>query len=166
MRDRWCCRLSFLDTNTYIDIVQFLSHGQLFETPCTTAHQDLLSHFTISWCLLKLIPIELMIPSKYLILCSPLLLLPSIFPNIRVFSNESGLHIRWPKYWSFSISPSNECSGLISCMIGWFELLAVQETPKSLLLNHSSKAPVPQLSLLYGPTLTSIHDYWKNHSFD
>ena len=100
---------------------------------------------------------------------SPLLLLPSLFPSIRVFSNESALHIRWPKYWSFSlrISPSNEYSGLISFRTDWFDLLAVQGTLKE-------SSPTPQfksissstLSLLYGPTLISIHDYWKNHSFD
>ena len=106
-------------------------------------------------------------PSNHLILCRPLLLLPSIFPSIRVFSNESALHIRWPKYWSFSfnISPSNEYSGLISFRLDWFDFLAVQGTLES--------SPTPQfksisssvLSLLYGPTLTSIHDYLKNHSF-
>ena len=91
-------------------------------------------------------------------------LLPSVFPSIRVFSNESVLPIRWPKYWSFSfsISPSNEYSGLISFRMDWLDLLAVQGTLKSLLQHHSSLV----LSLLYGPTLTSIHDYWKNHSFD
>ena len=96
--------------------------------------------------------------------CRPLLLLPSILPSIRVFSNESVLHIRWPKYWSFNfnISPSNEYSGLISFRTDWLDLLAVQGTLKSLLQHHSSKASI----LLYGPTLTSIHDYWKNHSFD
>ena len=109
------------------------------------------------------------IPSNHLILCRPLLLLPSIFLNIRVFSNESGLHIRWPKYWSFSfsISPSNEQSGLISFRIAWLNLLAVQGTLKSLF-------PTPQfkrvnslaLSFLYCPSLTSKHDYQKNHSFD
>ena len=107
---------------------------------------------------------ELVLPSNHLILYHPLLLLPSVFPSIRVFSNESVLPIRWPKYWSFSfsISPSNEYSGLISFRIDWFDLLAVQGTLKSLLQHHSSLV----LSLLYGPTLTSIHDYWKNHSFD
>ena len=104
--------------------------------------------------------IESVIPSNHLILCRPRLLLPSIFPSITVFFNESGLHIKWPKYWtfSFSISPSNEYSGLISFRIDWFDLLAVQGILKSLLLSA--------LSFLYGPTLTSIHDYWKNHSFD
>ena len=97
---------------------------------------------------------------------SSLLLLPSIFPRIRVFSNESVLRIKWPKYYSFSFStsPSNEYSGLISFRIDWLDLLAVQETLKSLLWHHSLKASV--LSLLYGPTLTSIHDSWENYSFD
>ena len=110
---------------------------------------------------------EWMMPSNHLILCRPLLLLPSIFPSIRVFSNESGLHIRMSKYWSFGTSLSNEFSGLISSRINWFDLLAVQGTVKGLIKHYSSKASVLQvLSLLYGPTLISVHDYWKNHSFD
>ena len=116
--------------------------------------------------LLKLVPIESMMPSNHLILCCPLLLLPTIFPNIRVFSNESALRITWPKYWSLSISPSDEYSRLISFMIDWFDLLAVQGTLKS--------SPAPQfesinssaLSLLYDPTLTSVYDDWKNYRFD
>ena len=98
----------------------------------------------------------------------PLLLLPSIFPSIMVFSNESALCIRWPKFWSFSfsISPSNECSGLISFRIDWFDLHAVQGSLKSLLQHHSSKASILWTRLHYGPTLTSVHGYWKNHSFD
>ena len=110
--------------------------------------------------------VESVMPSNHLILRRPLLLLPSIFPSIRVCSNESVLHIRWPKYWSFSfsISPSNEYSGLISFRIDWFDLLAVQGTLKSLLQHHSSKASI--LSLLFGSTLTSVDDYWKNYSFD
>ena len=109
---------------------------------------------------------ESVMPSNHLILCQSLLLLPSIFPSIRVFSNESILCIRWPKYWSFSfsISPSKEYSGLISFRSDWFHLLAVQGTLKSLLQHHSSKASTPALSFLYSPTLKSIHDYWKNHS--
>ena len=109
-----------------------------------------------------------MMPSNHLILCCPLLLLPSIFPSIRVFSNESVLHIRWLKYWSFSfsISPSNEYSGLISFRIDWLDLLAVQGTLKSLLQHHGSKTSILWCSVLYSSTLTSIHDYWKNHSFD
>ena len=119
-------------------------------TPWTAAHQASLS-ITNSWSLLKLMPIESVMPSNYLILCRPLLLPPSIFPSIRVFSNESALHIRWPKYWSFSfnISLSNEYLGLISFRMNWLDLLAVQETLKSLLQHHSSKAQFfsAQLSL-------------------
>ena len=108
-------------------------------------------------------------PSRHLILCHPLLLLPSIFPSIRVFSNESALHSRWPKYWSFSfnINPSNEHPGLISFRMDWLDLLVGQGTLKSLLQHHSSKRiNSSSFTFLYGPTLTSIHDYWKNHSFD
>ena len=105
--------------------------------------------------------IESAMPSNHLILRHPLLLPPSIFPSIEVFSDESVLRIRWPKYWSFSfsISPSNEYSELISFRMDWLDLLAVQGALKGLLQHHTSKA-----SILYGPTLTSIHDYWKNHS--
>ena len=115
----------------------------------------------------QLVSIESVMPSNHLILCRPLLLLPSVFPSIRVFSKEAVLHIRWAKYWSFSfsISPSNEYSGLISFRIDWFDLLAAQEqesSSSSQFENISSSAP----SFLYGPTLTSIHDGWKNHSFD
>ena len=114
----------------------------------------------------KLMSIESVMPSNHLILCCPLLLMPSIFPSITVFSNESALPVRWPKYWSFNFSPSNEYSRLISCRIDRLDLLVVHGTLKS--------SPTPQfksisslvLSFLYGPTLTSIHDYWKNHSFD
>ena len=108
-------------------------------------------------------------PSSHLILCHPLLLPPSIFPRIRVFFNKSVLLIRWPKYWSFSfnISPSNEHPGLISFRIDWLDVLAVQGTLKSLLQHHSSKALILQYSaFFYHPTLTSIHDYWRNHSLD
>ena len=106
---------------------------------------------TNSWSFLKLMSIESLMPSNHLILCHPLLLLPSILPNIMVFSNESGLHIRWPKYWSFSfnISPSNEYSGLISFRIDWLNLLAVQGTLKSLLQHHSSKASILQCSAFF-----------------
>ena len=115
--------------------------------------------FTIYQSLLKLMSVESVMPSN-------LLLLPSIFPSIRVFSNESALHIRWPNYWSFSFSIglSNESSGLISFRIDWFDLFAVQGTLKNLL--HYESVSSLALSLLYGPTLTSVHDYWKNHSFD
>ena len=123
--------------------VQLLSHVWLFVTPWTAAHQDSLS-ITNSWSLLKLVSIELVMPSNHFILCHPLLLPPSIFPSIKVFSNESVLRIRWPQYWSFSfsISPSNEYSGLISCRMDWLDLLAVQGTLKSLLQHPSSKASI------------------------
>ena len=135
-------------------------------TPWTAACQASPS-ITNSQSLLKLMSIEPVMPSNHLILCCPLLLLPSIFPSIRVFSNDSVLCIRWPKYWIFSISPSNEYLGLTSFRIDWFDLLAVQGTSQE-------STPTPQfkninssvLSFLYSPTLTSIHDYWKNHSFD
>ena len=121
--------------------VQLLSHVQLFATPWTGAHQASLS-ITNSRSLLKLMSIEWVMPSNHLIFCHPLLLPPSIFPSTRVFSNESVLHIRWPEYWSFSfnISPTNEHPGLISFMMDWLDILAVQGTLKSLLQNHSSKA--------------------------
>ena len=142
-------------------LVQSLSRVQLFATPWIAACQASLS-ITNSQSLLKLMSIELVMPSNHLILCHPLLLPPSIFPSNRVSSNESVLHIRWPKYWSFSVSicPSNEYSGLISLRMGWFGLICCprdsQESP-----------PTPQfksinslaLSFLYSPTLTSIHDY-------
>jgi len=123
--------------------VQSLSCVWLFVTPCTAACQTSLS-ITNSLSLLKLMSIELVRPSNYLILCCPLLLLPSIFPNTRVFSNELVLRIRWPKYWSFSfsISPSNEYSGLIFFRMDWLDLLAVQGTLKSLFQCHSSKASI------------------------
>ena len=116
----------------------------------------------------KPMSIKLVMPFNHLILWCPLLFLPSIFPSIRVFSNESALHIWCPKYWSFSfnISPSNEYSRLISFRMDWLDLLEVQGTLKSLLQHHSSKASILRLSFLYSPTLTSIHDYWKNHSKD
>ena len=120
-----------------------LNHDQLFATPWTAVHQASLS-ITNSQSLLKFMPIELLMPSNHLVLCRPLLLLPSILPNIRVFSNESVLCIRWPKDWSFSFSIifSNEYLGLVSCRIDWFHLLTVQGTPKSLLQHHSSKVSV------------------------
>ena len=137
-------------------------------TSQTAACQASLS-ITSSQNLLKLMSIALVMPSNHLILCRPLLLLPSNFPSIRVFSNESALHIRWPKYWnfSFSISPSNEYSGLISFKIDWLDLLAVQGTLKSLLQHHSSKASILWRSAFFTVQLSHfIHDYWKNHSFD
>ena len=149
----------------------FFSHqvvSKLFVTPWTVALQASLS-FTISRTLLKFMSVESVMPSNHLILCHPLLFLPSIFPNIRVFSNESALPFRWPKYcsFSFSISPSNEYSELISFRIDWLDLLAVLGTLKSLLQHHSSKASILQCSAFFMvQLLTSIHDHWKNHSFD
>ena len=130
--------------------VQSLGHVWLFETPWTAAHQASLS-ITNSWSLLKLLSIESVMPSNHLILWHPLLLLPSMFPSIRVFSNESVLLIRWPNYWSFSfsISPSNEYSGLISFRMDWLDLLAVQEILKSLLQHHSSKVSIIQCSAFF-----------------
>ena len=116
--------------------VQSLSHVQFFETPWTAPHQASLS-FSISQSLLKLMSSESVIPSSHLILCHSPLLLPSIFPHTRVFSTELAFHIRWPKHWSFSISPSNENSGLLSFMTDWFDHLAVQGTLKSLLQQHN-----------------------------
>ena len=121
-------------------IVQLPSPVQIFAIPWTVAGQAFLS-FALSWNLLRLMSIELMMPSNHLILCRPLPLPPSVFPSIRVFSSESVLHIRWPKYWSFSfnISPSNEYSALISFRMDWLDLLAIQGTPKSLLQYHIQK---------------------------
>ena len=130
--------------------VQSLSLVWLFATPWTAAHQASLS-ITNSWSLLKLMSIKSVMLSNHLILCHPLLLLPSIFPSIRVFSNGSALLIRQPKYWTFSfiISPSNEYSGLISYRMDWLDLLAVQGTLKSLLQHHSSKASILQHSVFF-----------------
>ena len=147
--------------------VQSLSCVWIFVTPWTAARQASMS-FTNYWALLKLMSTESVMPSNYLILCHPLLLLPSVLPNIRVFSNESVLHIRWPKNWSisYSKSPSNEYWGLISFRIDWFDLLAVQGTlrvfSKATVQKHQFFGTHLSLSL----TLTSIHDYWENHSFD
>ena len=125
-----------------IGSVQSLSHVWLFATPWTAARQASLS-ITNSWRAPKLMSIESVMPSSHLILCRPLLLLPSIFPSIRVFSNESILHIKWPKYWSFSfVNPSSEDPGPISFRMDWLDLLAVQGTLKSLLQHHSSKASI------------------------
>ena len=143
----------------FVVVIQLLSRVQLFATSWAAARQAFL-FFTISRSLLKLISTESVMPSNHLILCHPLLLLPSTFPSIRVFSDESALRIRSPKYWSFgfSISSSNEYSGLISFRIDWFDLLAVQGALKSLLQHHSLKASILQCS-----ALTSVHDYWKTH---
>ena len=146
--------------------VQLLSHVRLFATPWTAAHQASLS-ITNSQSLLKLMSIKSVMRSNHLILCHPLLLLPSIFPSIRVSSSESVLHIRWPKYWSFSISPSNEYSGLISFRIDWFDLLAVQGTLKSLLQLHSSKASILQCSAFFVVQLSRPYmTDRKKHSFN
>ena len=146
------------------------SHSVVFDsaTPWTAARHTSLS-ITNSRSPPKLMSIELVMPSNYLILCHPLLLLLSIFPSIRVFSSKLTLLIRWPKYWSFSfsISPSNEYSGLISFRIAWFDFLAVQGTLKNLLQRHSSKASILHHSAFcMVQLLTSVCDYWKNHSFD
>ena len=149
--------------------VQSLSRVRLFATPWIAACQASLS-ITNSWSLLRLTSIESAMPSSHLILWHPLLLLPPIPPSIRVFSNESTLHLKWPKYWSFSFSiiPSKEIPGLISFRMDWLDLLAVQGT-------HSQESsPTPQLksinslvlSFLHSPTFISIHDKWKNHSLD
>ena len=159
---RECCLLHII-LHQFLS-VQLLIGVQLFATPWIAARQASLS-VTNSRSSPKLMSIESVMPSSHLLLCCPLLLLPSIFSSIRVFSNELALHIRWPKYWSFSISPSNEYSEFISFRIDWFDLLPrdSQEsspTPQFKNINFSA------LGLLYGPTLTSIPDYWKNHSFD
>ena len=147
---------------------QSLSRVRLIATPWIAAHQASLS-ITNSRSSLRLTSIESVMPSSHLILYCPLLLLPPIHPSIRVFSNESTLRMRWPKYWSFSfsISPSKEIPGLISFRMDWLESLAVQGTLKSFLQHHSSKASILQRSAFFTvPTFTSIHDHWKNHRLD
>ena len=145
---------------------QSLSRLRLFATPWTAARQASLS-ITNFRSLLKLMSIESVMPSNHLILCSSLLL-PSILTSIRVFSSESFLRIMWPKYWSFSfsISPSSEYSGLIFFRIDWSDLLAVQGALQSSPTHHHSKASILRRSAFFSPSLTSIHDYWKNHCFD
>ena len=140
-----------------VAVVQLLSRAQLFVTPWTATRQASLS-FTISQSFLKLMSIESVMPSNHFILCHPLLLLPLIFPSFRAFSNELALHIKWPKYWSlsFSISPSSEYSGLISFRMDWLDLFAVQETLKSLLQHHSSKASTLWCSAFF-TTQTDFH---------
>ena len=142
---------------------QSFSHVWLFVSSWTVARQASLS-FTITQSLLKLMSIESVMLSNHLILCCPLLLLPSVFPSTRVFSIESALCIRWPKYWSFifSISPSNEYIGLISFNIDWFDLLAPQRTQESFLAPQFESIKSSLLNLLFGPTLTVIYDCWKN----
>ena len=147
--------------------VQLLSLVWLFVTPWIAARQASLS-ITNSWSSLKLMSIESVMPSSHLILCHPLLLLPPIPPSIKVFSSESTLYMRWPKYWSFSfnIIPSKEITGLISFRMDWLDLLAVQDSQES--------SPTPQFkginssvpSFLHSPTPTAIHDHWKNYSLD
>ena len=151
MNQQFTCNLQL----STVSSVQSLSHVWLFATPWAAARQASLSS-AISWSLLKLISIKSVMPSSHLILCRPLLLLPPIPPSIRVFSNVSTLRMRWPKYWSFSlsISPSNEHPGLISFRMDWLDLLAVQGTFKSLLQHHSSKASILRRSAL---------DYWKKN---
>ena len=159
------CSIIYISSQT--SSVQSLSHIWLFVTPWTSACQASLS-ITKSRGLLKLMFIESVMSSNHLIFCHPLLFLASIFPSIRVFSNESVLHIGWPKYsgFSFSISSSNEYSGLISFRMDWLDLLAVQGTLKSLLQHHSSKASILQCPAFFIVQLSSIHNYWKSHSFD
>jgi len=153
--------------STAFSSVQSLSHVQLFAIPWTAAHQASLS-FANSRSLLKLISIESMMPSNHLILCHSLPLLPSIFPSIRVFSNESARRIRWLKYWcvSFSIRPYNEYSGLISFRIDWLDLLLSKGLSRVFSNTTVQKHQFFDAQLLYSPTLTCIHNYWKNHSFD
>ena len=136
-------------------------------TPWTVACQASLA-FTISQRLLKLTSTESVMPSNHLILCPPLLLLPSIFPRVRVFFNELDLCIRWPKYWSFSfsISPSNQYSGLMSFRIDWFDLLPAKGLSRVFSSTTIRRHQSFRLSLFYCSALTSLHDYWKNHSFD
>ena len=153
--------------------VQFSSVAQSRLTLCDPMNRSTpglpVHHQLPDMSLVQLMSIESVMPSNHLILCRPLFLPPSVFLRIRVFSNESVLRIRSPKFWSFSfnISPSKEYSGLISFRMHWLDLLAVQGTLKSILQYHSSKASVLRRSAFFiVPTLTSIHDYWKSHSFD
>ena len=148
--------------------VQLLSRVRLFATPWTAARQASLS-ITNSWSLPRLMSIESVMPSNHLILCHPLLLMPSIFPSVRVFSNESSLHIRWPKYWSFSfnISPSNEHPGLISFRMDWLDLFAVQGTLSSLLQHHSSKASILRCSaFLVQPLWKTVWKFLKKSKIE
>ena len=145
-------------------VLQSLSHVQLFETPWTAAHQASLS-FTFSWSLLKLMSLESVMPSSYLILCHPLFYLSSILPIIMVFFSESALRIKWPEYWSFSFSEySNECSGLVSFRTK--SACCPRDPPEFSPASQFKSINSSALSLLYVPTLTSIHNNWKNDSFD
>ena len=158
-----CLKVKLMES--YQGSVQFSSVAQLCLTLCNSLNAACQASLSItnSWSLPKLMSIESVMPSNHLILCRPLLLLPSVFPNIRVFSNQSALHIRWPKYWSFSfsISPSNEYPGLISFRTDWLDLLAIQGTLKSLLQHHSSKASIILCSAFFIVQLS--HPY---HSLD
>ena len=153
----------FLHLSIVVIVFQSISPVQLFASPWTAAHQAPLS-FTVSWGLLKLMSIESVILCNHLVFCCPLLS-PSVFPSIRIFCKELTLHIRWPKYWSFSISPSSEYSGLISFRIDWFCLFAVQRLNS----HHQQYSPKHQI-LVTQPSLRSsphsMHDYQKNHSLD
>ena len=153
-----CSLGSYSWLSLIVVVVELLHCVQLCATPCTIARQASLS-FTISWSLLKVMSIESVMPCNHLVLCHPLFLLPSVFPSIWVFSNESAFHIRWPKYWSFSfsISLSNQFSGLICFRINWLDLLAVQGTLKSLLQQHSSKVSILQHSAFFMVQLS--HSY-------
>ena len=154
------------DSANDIVVVQLLNRVPLFVTPWPAARQTSLS-FTISWSLLKFIFIESVMLSNHLILCRTLLLLPSIFPSCRFFSSESTLHIRWPRYWSFGISPSNKYSGLVSIRIDWFDLLAVWGSLKSFLQTQNLKASILHCPACFMIQLSaSVHNYWKSHSFD
>ena len=161
MLDLQCC------VNFWYQFSSVIQSCPTFVTPWTAARQASLS-ITNSWSLLKRMSIELVMPSNHLILCHPLLLPPSVFPSIRVFSNESALHIRRPKYWSFNfnISPSSEHSGLTSFRMEWLDLLAVQGTLMSSPRPQLRSINFSALRFLQSATLTSIHDHWKNHSLD
>ena len=158
---------SFLWLSIIVVVFQSPSCVQLFETPSTGAYQSFLS-FTIFQSLPKFMFIALVMPSSHLILWCPLFLLPSIFSSIRDFSNELSVHIRWPKYWSFSYSsnPSSKYSGLISLKIYWFDLLALQGTFRHLLQHQSEGINALASCLLYGLTLRTVQDHWEDHSLD
>jgi len=155
-----------MGTELQFSSVQSLSHVRLFATPWTAARQASLS-ITNLWSLLKLMSIESVMPSNHLILCHPLFLSPSIFPSIRIFPNEFVLHIRWPKYssFSFNISPSNEYSGLVSFRTDWSPC-SPRDSQESSLTPQFKSINSSALSFLYSLTLTCIYDYWKNRSFD
>ena len=164
----WCADYSSRPVFT-AESDQIRSVPQSCPTLCDPMNRQASLSITNSRSSLRLTSIESVMPSSHLILCCPLFLLPPIPPSIRVFSNESTLHMTWPKYWSFSFSiiPSKEHPGLISFRMDWLDLLAVQGTLKSLLQHHSSKASIlPRSAFFTVPTLTSIHDHWKNHSLD